>query len=142
MWRFVFWAYFLNAVLLTCHEIDSAYWREWNLFASLFQPADAPKDNIGGLTGFLLFHIPALCLLQYGLLEVYKRSLAGLVMSIVLGVCGVMAFLIHMYFMSVGRTEFQVPISVFILIATLIVSLGQLGGAAMAYSKRLHTPSE
>ena len=25
-------AYFVNSVLLIVHEIDSAYWEEWNLF--------------------------------------------------------------------------------------------------------------
>jgi len=28
----MFWLYMVNAVLLILHEIDSAYWKEWELF--------------------------------------------------------------------------------------------------------------
>ena len=35
------------------------------------------------------------------------------------------AFTIHMYFIKKGRNEFKVPISLFILISTLIVSVVQ-----------------
>ena len=31
-----FWLYLANSVLLVIHEIDSAYWKEWNLFGRLF----------------------------------------------------------------------------------------------------------
>ncbi len=27
----LFWLYLTNAAILICHEIDSAYWREWEL---------------------------------------------------------------------------------------------------------------
>jgi hypothetical protein len=28
----LFWLYLVNSVLLINHEIDSAYWKEWDLF--------------------------------------------------------------------------------------------------------------
>ena len=43
------WLYLTNAVLLINHEIDSAYWKEWELFR-------LP----GGIAGFLLLHSPLL----------------------------------------------------------------------------------
>jgi hypothetical protein len=45
----LFWIYLLNTVVLIIHEIDSAYWKEWELFR-------LP----GGVTGFLNLHFPIL----------------------------------------------------------------------------------
>jgi len=109
------WVYMINAVLLINHEIDSAYWQEWDLFG-------LP----GGITGFLIVHFPLLFLILYGLVLVYQRATAGLVLSLVLSLGGLFAFTIHTYFIKRGRDEFKAPISLFILIAALIVSLFQL----------------
>lgn len=111
----LFWIYLINAVVLINHEIDSAYWKEWDLFR-------LP----GGITGFLLIHFPLLFLLLYGLVLVYQGALAGLVISLVLSLGGLFAFSIHTYFIKRGRDEFTTPISRNILIVTLIVSLIQL----------------
>lgn len=114
MWSVLFWIYLVNAVLLINHEIDSAYWQEWELFR-------LP----GGLTGFLLLHFPILFLFLYGLVLVYQQTLAGLILSLVLSFGGLFAFSIHTYFLRQGRDEFKLPISRFILAATLAVSLAQ-----------------
>jgi hypothetical protein len=52
-----------NSVLLINHEIDSAYWKEWELFR-------LP----GGIAGFLLIHFPLLFLILYGLILVPRHS--------------------------------------------------------------------
>ena len=109
------WVYLINAMLLINHEIDSAYWKEWDLFG-------LP----GGITGFLIVHFPLLFLILYGLVLVYQRATAGLILSLVLSLGGLFAFTIHTYFIKRGRDEFKAPISLFILIAALIVSLFQL----------------
>ena len=64
----LFWVYLINAVLLINHEIDSAYWKEWDLF-----------KLPGGITGFLILHFPILFLILYGLILVFKQSLSGLI---------------------------------------------------------------
>jgi len=115
MYEFLFWIYLLNAVVLINHEIDSAYWKEWDLFG-------LP----GGITGFLIVHFPLLFLILYGLVLVYQRATAGLILSLVLSLGGLFAFTIHTYFIKRGRDEFKAPISLVILIAALIVSLFQL----------------
>ena len=61
----LFWIYLINAVLLINHEIDSAYWKEWELFR-------LP----GGITGFLVIHFPLLFLVLHGLVLVYQGALA------------------------------------------------------------------
>ena len=35
MWDSLLWIYILNATLLINHEIDSSYWKEWNLISLL-----------------------------------------------------------------------------------------------------------
>lgn len=114
MYDILLWLYMVNAVLLINHEIDSAYWKEWELF-----------KLPGGITGFLIIHFPLLFLVLFGLLEVYKQSNAGLIYSLVLSFAGIFAFFIHMFFIKKGHKQFKVPVSIFILATTLIVSITQ-----------------
>ena len=116
MYQLLFWLYLTNAILLINHEIDSAYWQEWKLF-----------KLPGGITGFLLLHFPLLFLILYGLVQVNEQTTAGLVISLVLCFGGLFAFSIHNYFIRKGRHEFKTPVSSFILVATLLVSLIQAG---------------
>jgi len=115
MAEFLFWLYLSNSVLLINHEIDSAYWKEWELFR-------LP----GGVTGFLLIHFPLLLFVLYGLVLVSRHSPQGLLFSLILCFGGIFAFAIHTYFLKKGRNEFNKPISKFILVTTLIVSTLQL----------------
>jgi hypothetical protein len=114
MFDILLWIYLVNAVLLINHEIDSAYWKEWELF-----------KLPGGITGFLMIHFPLLFLVLYGLILVFKQTYEGLIFSLVLSFAGIFAFFIHMFFIKKGHSEFKVPISIFILAATLIVSIIQ-----------------
>ena len=114
MWQALFWLYLINAVLLINHEIESAYWREWELFR-------LP----GGISGFLIIHFPLLFVILYGIALVYQQSRAGLIISALLSAGGIFAFCIHSYFIRKGGREFTLPISRLILLATLVVSLVQ-----------------
>ena len=109
------WLYLTNAVLLINHEIDSAYWKEWELFR-------LP----GGITGFLLLHFPLLFVVLFGLVLIARDSALGLVFSLILCLGGIFAFVIHTYFLRKGRKEFDKPISKLILLLTLLVSVTQL----------------
>lgn len=111
----LFWLYLVNAVLLINHEIDSAYWKEWDLFR-------LP----GGITGFLIIHFPLLFLILYGLVQVFEQSLTGLVFSLIVSLGGIFAFGIHLFFIKKGREEFDAAVSLFILWSLLIVSVMQL----------------
>jgi len=109
------WLYLANSVLLINHEIDSAYWKEWELF-----------KLPGGLTGFLLLHFPLLLLILWGLILVSRHTSQGLIVSLVLCFGGIFAFIVHTYFLQKGRAEFNKPISKFILVTILLVSIAQL----------------
>lgn len=114
MFEILLWLNLTNAVLLINHEIDSAYWKEWELF-----------KLPGGITGFLILHFPLLFLVLYGLLEVSKQTSTGLVFSLGLSIIGIFAFCIHMFFIKKGHKQFKTPISIFILVCTLTVSIVQ-----------------
>lgn len=115
MWNVLFWLYLANAVLLIDHEIDSAYWKEWDLFGLK-----------GGVVGFLLLHLPLLGAILYGLVLIEQQALAGLILSLLLCLGGLFAFSIHTYFLRRGRSEFKTPISQLLLVATLLVSAVQV----------------
>jgi hypothetical protein len=66
-----------------------------------------------------------LFLILYGLVLVYQGSFSGLIISLLLSLSGIFAFSIHLFFIKKGRDEFKSPVSLFILTATLIVSLVQ-----------------
>ena len=111
----LFYIYLLNAVVLINHEIDSAYWKEWELFR-------LP----GKITGFLLLHFPLLAFVLYGLILVREGTRAGLWCSLILAGGGIFAWSIHTWFIRRGRVEFTTGISWFILRTTLVFSLVQL----------------
>jgi hypothetical protein len=111
----VFWLYSANATLLIVHEIESAYRQEWKLFR-------LP----GGISFFLIVHLPLVFLILYGLVQVEQSSLAGKILSLVLALAGVFAFSIHSFLNLRGHPEFKTPISITVLAATLCVSVAQL----------------
>lgn len=109
------WLYIANATLLVNHEIDAVYWKEWDLF------------NIrGGITGFILLHIPLVFIILFGLVMVVRDDLWGPVMSLVMGAVGVFTFSIHAHYLRKGRPEFKTPLSLGILASILVASLIQL----------------
>ena len=119
MWDVLLWLYMTNATLLLVHEMDSAYWHEWELFR-------LP----GGIAGFLVIHLPLVMVVFWGLVRLDRRSPAGLLMTLVLAAAGIFAFGVHMYFIRKGRPEFRTPVSIGILAAALAASLSS-GGLAL-----------
>jgi Family of unknown function (DUF6713) len=115
MQELLLWLYLINSIFLINHEIDSAYWHEWNLFKIK-----------GGITTFLLLHFPLLFFVLYGLIEVNNQTYLGLIFALILSLIGIFAFIIHMIFIKKGHKEFRKAISIFILISILILSLFQI----------------
>ena len=112
--KILFWLYMTNAILLIIHEIDSAYWKEWDLF-----------KLPGGIDGFLILHFPIVFLILYGLVLVSRQSFGGLIISLVLCAGGIFAFCVHTAFMRKGRPEFNTAVSRSILTLLLLVSIFQ-----------------
>jgi len=113
--------YLANAALLIAHEIDSAYWHEWDLF------------GLGGGIGvFVLLHIPLAAAVLWGFGALQAGARAGLWMSVVVAAAGLSAGTIHGAFLLVGRQEFRTPVSMAVIAATALVSLVQMGATARA----------
>jgi hypothetical protein len=110
----VFWLYLANLTLLVLHEMDSAYWREWDLFRLR-----------GGIAGFLLFHLPLWPLALWGLVQAWEKTMTGSVLSLVIAAAGLITFTVHTWFLSCGRPEFDAPVSKGIIRACLPASLAQ-----------------
>ncbi|MBD1860080.1 DUF6713 family protein [Trichocoleus desertorum] len=66
--------YLANATVLLCHQIEAAYWHEWNLFA-------LP----GGIQLFVLLNIPIVLVILWGFGAVIRNSASGTIYSWVLG---------------------------------------------------------
>ena len=111
---FVTWLYLVNAALLATHEIDSAYWHEWEMFR-------LP----GGLRLFLVVNFVLLLAIFYGFGRVARLERGTKLFSYLLASAGLFAFAIHITFLATGHPEFHDPVSVGLLFATLLVSLLQ-----------------
>jgi hypothetical protein len=115
MLQLLFWVYLINVVLLILHEMDSVYWREWELFG-------LP----GGIAGFLMIHFPLYAAGLYGLVLVSSGASSGMIISLVISAAGIFAYSIHTYHLRKGRSEFNTAVSKLILTASLVVSLIQI----------------
>jgi hypothetical protein len=106
--------YAVNLSLLITHEIDSAYWQEWNLFG-------VP----GGIQLFLILNLILILMALYGYSSLLRNQWSGYVISVLVFLAGIFAFSIHLYFIILGHPEFTLPLSEVILVFILLVSLLQ-----------------
>ena len=102
--------------MLFTHEIDSAYWHEWELFR-------LP----GGIQVFVLVHIPLIIIFLVGFKRVILNETGAYLYSLVTAGLGVFAFIIHATFLALGYAQFRTPVSLALLACILIVSLLQGG---------------
>lgn len=112
MQELLIWIYLINTTLLITHEIDSAYWKEWELLG--FK---------GGVSFFMLIHIPIVFLALTGLLLITRYESIGLIFAGAVSAAGVIVFIIHMIHIFQGKQEFRTPVSLGILISTFVISL-------------------
>jgi hypothetical protein len=106
--------YAANFALLFTHEIDSAYWNEWNLFG-------LP----GGIQLFLLLNLGLFMAAIAGYSRVLKQKQSGHWFSLLLAGAGIFAFSILAWFILSGHPEFTLPGSELLLGIIFWVSLLQ-----------------
>ena len=107
--------YLINFSLLITHEIDSAYWHEWQLF-----------HLPGGIDLFLILNFILIFVFLFGFEKVVKGDRAGLIFSYFLAIGGLFAFIIHGVFILRGYHEFKTIVSLTILSSIFFVSLIQI----------------
>jgi hypothetical protein len=100
------YVYLLNATLVICHEIDSAYWQEWQLF-----------HLPGGPGGFIAMHLIVVPIVLVGLVLVARESAQARLWAIPIGIAGTLGCLLHLTFLALGNTSFATPFSVALIVA-------------------------
>jgi hypothetical protein len=107
--------YIFNLALLITHEIDSAYWKEWDLFGMG-----------GGIQGFLALNFILVIIGLTGLKQLIADAKSGYYTALFLSCGGIFAFVIHTYFIMAGHSEFTLPASVLVLVLVLLTSSAQI----------------
>ncbi len=114
-----------NATVLITHQIDAAFWHEWELFL-------IP----GGNQMNLLLNIPIIALVLYAHSRVVANIHTGMFFYKLLAALGFLTCAIHAGFLLMGSESFVQPMSIALLVATFVLSAWQLlalrGGSALA----------
>jgi hypothetical protein len=106
--------YAANFALLFTHEIDSVYWKEWDLFG-------LP----GGIQLFLLINLGLFVVAIVGYSQLLRLKRSGYWFSLLLAVAGIFAFSVHTFFILSGHPEFTLLGSELLLGVIFLVSLVQ-----------------
>lgn len=108
--------YLWNLAVLGTHEIDSAFWREWDLFRMPWL----------GIQGFLVFNLAVLAIALAGFRRVVEGAPGARGFVLFLAGAGIFAAVVHSAFILAGFQEFTLPTSLGLLAAGLVLSIGQL----------------
>jgi hypothetical protein len=106
--------YIINFALLFTHEIDSAYWQEWDIFGLPL-----------GVQSFLIINFILFLLALGGLLLVIQHKREGLYFSLGLALLGSLISASHISMILDGANEFTLPVSMILLASVLIMSILQ-----------------
>lgn len=107
--------FLLNATVLITHQIDSAFWHEWELF-----------HIPGGNQVNLLLNLPIIALVLFAQGQVMANTKAALAYYKLLAFLGFLTVGIHSAFFAMGNEAFMQPMSIALLIATGLFSSAQL----------------
>ena len=109
------WLFLANAVVLITHQIDAAYWHEWELF-----------HIPGGNQLNLLLNIPIIALVLYAHNRIVTDIGTGLGYYKLLAALGYLTVGVHSFFFMLGGGSFRQPMSIALLLATFVLSTWQL----------------
>lgn len=109
------WLFLANATVLITHQIDAAFWHEWELFR-------IP----GGNQMNLLLNIPIIALVLFAHHRVVANVHTGLFFYKLLAALGFLTCAIHTFFFWLGSESFVQPMSLALLVATFVLSSWQL----------------
>ncbi|MFZ3186322.1 MAG: DUF6713 family protein [Pseudomonas sp.] len=107
-------SYFLTLCLLILHQIDAAFWREWEMF---YLP--------GGVQFYLVFNILIIPVVLLGYKHVVQSDAKAIVFAELCASLGVLIFVIHSGFALAGFEQFHLPLSMAIILLCLLSSLWQ-----------------
>ncbi|WP_431688595.1 DUF6713 family protein [Hahella sp. NBU794] len=107
-------SYLTTLCLLIFHQIDAAYWKEWEMF-----------QLPGGVQGYLIFNMLALPILLYGYRQVLLKKRNAPLFSYACAGLGMLTFLIHAGFFLTGYAQFKLPLSIVLITGCLVSGLWQ-----------------
>ena len=102
-------SYFWTMLSLILHQVDAAYWREWEMF-------HVP----GGIQGFLVVNLAAIAVVLVGYRHVLLATPRAPLYAGVCAALGVGTCLIHAGFAMAGLEQFHLPLSVLIIVLCLV----------------------
>jgi len=109
------WLFLANATVLLTHQIDAAYWHEWELF-----------HIPGGNQVNLLANIPIIALVLYAHSRVVADIETGLPFYQLMAMLDFLTVGIPSFFFLLGSESFVQPMSIALFIATFVLSIWQL----------------
>lgn len=113
----------LNLTLLIVHQIDAAFWHEWEMFG-------IP----GGIQVFNLLNMVIFVPLLMCLVMLVERRAAGYAASLFMAVgCG-LVLPIHAGFALAGYEQFDLPVSIAVIVTSFAAAVAQ--GATTLRSRR------
>jgi hypothetical protein len=107
--------YILTLSFILTHQIDAAYWHEWEMF-----------KLPGGITFFNLFNLILVPFLLLGLVRVVLQQPSAYRYSLCVSILGILVFLIHTSFYVFGFEQFNLPISIAIIVGNGVLGVLQL----------------
>ena len=106
--------YLANTALLVAHEIDSAYWHEWELF-----------HLPGGVQLFVVLNLLLVLGFLWGIPVIVLGQPGGRIFQWLLVAAGFLAPILHGVFLSGGDLRFRNGVSLSVLGAMALVSVAQ-----------------
>jgi hypothetical protein len=113
----------LNLALVLAHQVDGAYWHEWEMFQL---PGGIQLNNFINILTFVA--------LLYLFVPVVQRKAAGMNCSLVIAAVSALVLPTHIGFAIAGYQQFHLPLSIFIIVGTFLLSILQV---VLTYQVRL-----
>ena len=108
-------SYLTTLCFLTFHQIDAAYWQEWDMF---YLP--------GGIQLYLVFNIIIIPILLAGYKSVIVGSDSAYKYAYLCAGLGILTFMIHGAFLLLGHDQFTLPLSLLLIGGCLVSAIWQL----------------
>ena len=105
----------LNLALVLTHQVDGAYWHEWEMFQL---PGGIQLNNFINVLTFIA--------LLYLFVPVVQRKASGITCSLVIAAISALVLPIHVGFAIAGYQQFHLPFSIFIIVGTFLLSILQV----------------
>jgi len=105
-------SYLTTMSLLIIHQIDAAFWHEWEMFL-------LP----GGIQGYLLFNVIVIPVVLLGYKSVVQSDSMAPRYAYFCAVLGTATFVIHSGFFLFDYEKFTLPLSLIVILMCLISSI-------------------